>query len=114
MTYSGVILDAETETPLPGATIALHNKTVVLATAAANSKGEFVFQTTQPATNIVVSHIDFLTMIWPASQYQHRFELEKDYQNEGEVIIVSSSKKKKIWPWLLLVIGIVTLSNKRK
>lgn len=113
-TYNGTIVDKETGTPLPGATISIRRVATILKEGAANSAGKFSLSTDTPASHIVVSNIDYQTTMFPAYE-SFTYELNKDFENTPEVIVYSDPpKKKKWWPLIAIGIAIAAASKKKK
>lgn len=106
-TYSGTILDATTEKPIPFASVIYRSGNNFLNGTAADSNGYFSLMTSIPATEVDVSAAGYKTWTFPASTYQHRFELEqKEYS--GEVPTVYAPAKKKQFPWAV-ALGLLLL-----
>lgn len=100
--YSGVVRDAQTETPLPGATVILYANGQRLAATAADNQGQFQMAVSSPAEAITISNVGYQTFNWPASEYQHTFDLERNEKVEDPVVVTAGYGRSWLWMGLLL------------
>lgn len=102
-TYSGIVRDATSELPIPSATVILYANGTRIGGGAANSKGEFAISTDTEATHITISSVGYKTWNWPASTYQHLFELERDVK-DLDPVVVTTTKKNNALLWIALIV----------
>lgn len=110
-TYSGTILDATSETPLPKATVAIYVPGMPPQLQAADNSGQFEIATRSAASSITVSHAGYKQNTWPAFEQIHRYELERDIKELPPVVI--TSHKKKWLAWAILA-GLLLMIKKRR
>lgn len=116
--YSGTIRDAQTETPLPGATVTFLYDGLTMHALAANNDGQFLADLPLPVTNIQISSAGYISNIYPASIYQHTFDLERNVLTMPPVTVtdtpgppVAQTKKNS---WLFLGIAALLLMTIKK
>ena len=111
MTINGKILDSGTGEGLPGATVRLYSGANLVWQAIANQDGYFQYSGPAGITDIVISSTGYIPWKFPASEYQHVWELERDIRQLDPVVITSGSKTKNLL--LLALLAVVLLSNKK-
>lgn len=104
--YSGVVRDAYTEQPLPGATVRLNTGRGIMAQQVADRNGRFEIHTGEfPADTITISEVSHKPFTWPASEVQHTFDLEPDVKDIDPVVLPPGTRKNYQW----VLIGLVAL-----
>lgn len=108
--YSGIVRDATGELPIPGATVTLYSKGNRVDAMATNSKGEFSFAVPNQVDAITISSAGYQAMNFPASEFQHVFELERNEVELPPVIVTTHKKSNNLW--LLALLGIAVYKMK--
>lgn len=109
--YSGSVIDSVTGEPIPGATVTIFAGATPLHSVAASVNGKF--NLSGAADTIVITSASYKDMIWPASPFQHVFELEPNDQTLDTVTLPGSPAKKQNYSWALLLLLIPLLSKKK-
>lgn len=111
--YYGFVVDSSTGQPIPGATVAFLINGTKKAQIAANSSGYFEYTAEiVPIDQIAISSASYIDNTFPASTYQHTFELEPDIHQLDPVVLTAH---KQNWLLLLALVAVVVYeSNKGK
>lgn len=112
--YSGQVADSVTAEPIAGATVQLLRGGQPVASQAANGQGQFSLSTGIPADQIAISAASYKDMVFPASPYQHNFELEPDVTKLPPVILPPGSTKKDHTWMILAILAVAILASKKK
>ncbi len=115
MIYYGRVKDSQTGAGIPGATVILIGGGRSIATAFADSQGDFSITTFIQPDSINFSSVGYQSFSFPASEYQHTYELEKDYRVIDPVILPPypvARKNNFIFPALALL-ALIMLAKKR-
>lgn len=113
-TYFGNITDSALGDPLPGATIKLIRADGSSVSQAADSNGSFSIRSETPGREIIISYTGYKTYSFPASEWQHNFELEEGGKVLDEVIVKAKVRKanKKFPIWLALLPLLLLIKNR--
>ena len=107
MRIYGYIKDATNADPLASATVRIYSGSSVLTQHIADRDGYFDAHTAAPATHITISRVGYKPFTFPASEYQHTWELERDEKMLDPVIITANNKKKSFLIWALLALVVI-------
>lgn len=100
--YSGVVRDAYTEQPLPGATVRINKGLSILAQQVADRNGNFQIQIGEyPADSITITEVSHKPYSWPASEAQHTFDLEPDVKDIDPVVLPPGTHKTNYLVWII-------------
>jgi hypothetical protein len=114
MTINGKIIDDKTGQPVPRATIALLNSNVQLISNAADDNGNFSISTSQVPDSLLVSSVGYQATFWPLPQYQSNTVFDLPISNDPLSTVIIQYQPKKKFPWLLVALGIIIFSRKKK
>lgn len=116
-TYTGKIQDAYSYKGIPFASITAYSGKTFLGGVAANANGEFTLKTNWDADTLEISSVGYSSFRFPASEYQHLWELEPDSKEMEEVVIKSDPKpkaQKQNWAiWAVLGLLIVAIAKQK-
>ena len=118
MTYYGTITDAANESqPIPGATVTLYTGGAATQRVAADRGGYFSVNSVYPADEIEITSAGYKPMRWPASTYQHRFELERNEITLPPVVInprpLPAPGPKFPVKWALIALAVLFIANRK-
>ncbi|WP_223652486.1 carboxypeptidase-like regulatory domain-containing protein [Hymenobacter psoromatis] len=94
----GVVTDAATGDPLPGATIVLQGTELHVFT---NAKGEFTFlpPAGMAAPALSVAYVGYITVRLPAGGAPMAIMLQTDIMGLSEVVVAGGYQVARPWPW---------------
>lgn len=117
MYVTGKIVDADTQEGIAGATVELWTGNIMLKRLAANDQGIFTATVASTPDRITVSSASYIDKSFPLVDPLKAafFSLQKEIV-EGEGVFVTTKKPAGMsWLlWLLVVAGVVILSNKKR
>src|SRR5574337_305464 len=109
--YSGQVVDSTNEQPIPYASVVLYDAIGnQINGQSADVNGNFNLPANQDAANISISASGYIPFTFPASEYQHVFELERTADLPG----VTITTKKSDSSWILLLLIPLVLKEKKK
>lgn len=111
--YSGYIKDSQTGEAIVRATVRLYNNGQLITQKIADGDGYFEISSFIPGTSITISAAEYQTWNFPASAYQHIFELERKPGELPPVFLppVKANKNKNLWLLGLLALIIIKESK---
>jgi len=116
MTVSIVVLDNDTGKPLPGATVELYASNVMLKRGAAGNDGNATLTVTGSPELIRVTNTEYIPAeirTANATNYAYLIKLKRIVK-DIEGVTITSLLKKNSWAWLLILAGVVLVSNRKK
>lgn len=111
--YTGNIVSSETGEPIPSATVTLFVNNVPVQRILSDRAGSFYVTMQSPAESINISSASYTSFTWPASEYQHTFELEPN-KKELDPVVLPPVAKKHNSQWLLIVAAIMVIYETSK
>lgn len=108
--FNGVIIDSQTGIPIPGATITTYKGALPMQRVIADSNGQFSISADSQPDTINISSASYNDFSWPASEYQHTFELERNETQLPGVTVTSHPTNNS---WMLLLLLIPLLAKKK-
>lgn len=94
MQYTGTVIDSQTGAPIPGATVRHSANNQVLNQEIADAQGQFTAYTYIPADTVTITSAGYKGFSWPASAYQNKFELERNFVTLPPAVVTSGGKGK--------------------
>lgn len=115
MRLQGRIIDADTDTGVPSATIELWTDNIMLKRAIADSKGSFTIETASTPDTLKVSSAGYESASWPFNDVadDSLFPLDKFVKEEGNVTVEAGPKNKFPW-WLVAAAAVLIISNNER
>lgn len=115
--YTGKIQDAYSYKGIPYASIQAYSGKTYLGGTSANGNGEFSLKTNWDADTLEVSSVGYSSFRFPASEFQHVWELEPNNKEMEEVVIASNPKpkqKKQNWAmWAMMGLLLLVIAKKK-
>lgn len=111
--YSGTVVDSVTGEPIQSATVSVMQGDSVSAMAITNSQGEFFISVEGQAEAIEITAAEYKGWKWPASEQQHKFELERKVKDLPPVLLPGGAGGNSML-WLLLLGGAVVYNESQK
>lgn len=110
--FYGIVQNANTTEPIPGATVAAVANGQIITQVIANASGEFSLQSPAPADYLRISSAGYITQNFTAWIDIYTYNLQPDYKEIDNVILPPGTKKSYL-PYFLIA-GILLIAFNKK
>lgn len=116
MVFTGKVVDAITYEPLPGATVELWYKNVLLTRGMAAANGVFSLTAAATPDRVVITNASYNSYQHPYNEVadDNLFPLERNVVEGAQVIVESVIKNVPWWAWVLGGLAFLLLVNDKK
>lgn len=108
--YYGTVSDSSSGEPVPGATVLFTSGDQRLKQVIADRDGYFEASFINRPDKINITAAEYKGWMFPASEYQHKFELEREMHVLDPVVVTAGKKSS----WILAAIAAAVIYNESK